>query len=108
MAHLGIDGVLQFAYVENLTRCFCNATLTVAAIHDYRERIGKLPARLLDVPLLADSVLALDPFSGRSLVYRRNRRHSFMLYGVGADQADSGGRHNEFGRGSGDWVFWPP
>jgi hypothetical protein len=61
------------------------------AIRLYRGKQGRLPEALSDlVPDYLPSV-PIDPYSGQPLVYRP-QGESFLLYSVGQDRRDDGGR----------------
>lgn len=64
--------------------------LTEFAIRRYRLAGDKLPASLKDLEPYLPAPL-LDPFSGRPFIYHR-QGDAFMLYSVGSDQQDDGGR----------------
>jgi hypothetical protein len=59
---------------------------TLLRIVSYRNRTGAFPR---DLAQLGGNV-ALDPFSGKPLVYRRSER-GFVLYSIGMDRKDDGG-----------------
>jgi hypothetical protein len=86
--------------------------ITTLAILRFRQIHGLYPDdldQLLKTDLL--KTLPMDPYSDKSLVYRRTE-DSFMLYSVGENFTDDGGtRHGpsmNWGEdGKGDRVFWP-
>lgn len=85
------------------------AVQTVIAIKDYERKKGKLPKSLKQLPRSFDLAAAVDPFSGEPWVYRRSvEGGDFILYSVGSDQKDDGGRHVAGWLEEGDHVFWPP
>lgn len=64
---------------------------TYLAIRWYESQFGELPAQLQDlVPEFLASV-PVDPFLNQPLVYRREDG-GFVLYGVGIDGVDDGGK----------------
>ncbi len=64
---------------------------TYLAIRWYESQFGEFPAQLQDlVPEFLASV-PIDPFVNRPLVYRREG-DGFVLYGVGIDGVDDGGK----------------
>lgn len=88
----------------------------VLAVHSYHSVHGRYPNALVEI----DEPIPDDPFSGEPFRYRRND-DGFILYSVGCDGDDDGGKHDKrFGdkhkkvRGEnvwspdGDFVFWPP
>ncbi len=76
------------------------AALLVTELNAYRRRTGRYPAALEEIG--AD---VLDPFTGRSFVYRRTA-DGFTLYSVGGNGVDDAGRHDPQSP-DGDLVFWP-
>lgn len=96
---------------------FCadhEALLTVLALQRYRAEIGAYPddlKRLVEAGHLQE--VPVDPFSDGSLVYRPVD-DGFLLYSVGPDFVDDGGRRGVDDKGqakawadNGDRVFWP-
>jgi hypothetical protein len=90
------------------------ALLALLAIMRYQKNEGQYPEDLNELVSSGYlNSLPMDPFSGRPLVYRK-AEEGFILYSIGQDLKDDGGR---LGLGSdgkprmwadeGDWVFWP-
>ena len=69
-------------------------TVTTLALHAYKLQHGGFPRQLAD--LVPDYLPAVpeDPFRARPLVYRRTET-GYMLYSVGEDRKDDGGRPME-------------
>jgi hypothetical protein len=87
-----------------------DALVTSLAVLRYRNDRDSFPVDLQELVSGGYmSQLAMDPYSDKPLVYRR-MGSSFILYSIGADFQDNGGRHSsKWGvetRG-GDCVFWP-
>jgi len=88
--------------------------LTLLAIMQYQKNEGRYPENLSELVSTGYmNYLPMDPFGGRPLVYRRTE-HEFVLYSVGMDFKDDGGRLGLNSRGEprmwaddGDWVFGP-
>jgi hypothetical protein len=91
------------------------ATLTILAMKRWRLRNDDYPAslnELIDAGLLED--LPADPYSDKSLVYRRTGE-GFILYSVGPNFKDDDGevatergRPMRWGtREAGDIILWP-
>jgi hypothetical protein len=90
------------------------ALLTTLAVMHYADDKGVYPPTL-DALATGGYVksLPMDPYSGRAFGYRRTE-NGFLLYSVGDDLKDDGGKPG-LGRdgqprlwmGDGDWVFWP-
>lgn len=82
------------------------ATVLLLALHNQRNRNGDWPATLDDIK---PAWCRTDPFSGRDFVYEL-RDGSPVLYCVGFDGEDNGGRHDarysQRQPGS-DFVFFP-
>ena len=90
------------------------ALLTILAVMRYEKSDGHYPADL-DALVGAGYLkqLPMDPFSGRTLVYRRTD-DSFTLYSFGPNFQDDGGISGTGSSGrarkwadDGDTVFWP-
>jgi len=90
------------------------ALLTVLALHRYRAETGAYPD---DLKCLVEAgylqEVPMDPFSDHSLVYRPVG-DGFLLYSVGPDFVDDGGKRGVDDKGqakawadNGDRVFWP-
>ena len=97
----------QYDYLKAVTRAQRSALLTVIAVLDHRASTGRVPRRLGDLRAVAAEIDMTDPFSGRRLCYRGEKNGGFVLYSVGPDCRDDGGKHNDFEKGPGDFVFWP-
>jgi len=99
-----------------------DATLATIAIELERRRTGKLPSSLESlVPSLLPSV-PRDNADGQPLRYRPLDDRGYVLYSLGADRADAGGRPGANAKDQsalrnftgtpqlsvpGDWVFFP-
>jgi hypothetical protein len=91
-------GALAERITPALERCFEHMTarqtlvkqacLGLALTRHHREH-GRYPAALEALPL-EDRELKVDPFNGKTFVYRRNRA-GLVLYSVGPNQKDDGG-----------------
>jgi hypothetical protein len=66
-------------------------------LRDYCLRKGRYPDTLEPLNL---QELAIDPFSGQTLVYRLSGER-YLLYSVGADGKDDGGHNPALGQGEG-------
>jgi len=89
---------------------------TVLELFRLRDNTGEFPATL-------DAIVGdfkIDPYSGKPFVYRK-AGDDFVLYSLGIDNDDDGGKHEgRFGElrnpnpnlppppPDGDYVFWPP
>jgi hypothetical protein len=90
------------------------ATLPVIAILRYKHDTGSCPGKLQELVTAGYlKGLPIDPFSDRTLVYRRTD-DEFLLYSVGLNLKDDGGEVVRDKRGGieiwadeGDAVFWP-
>ena len=89
------------------------AMLTVLAIVQYHKKHGEYPASLS--ALVEDGLLRqlpMDPYSDKTLVYRRTEG-GFILYSVGLNLTDDGGvPGTKDGKytvwtDNGDVIFWP-
>jgi len=87
-----------------------DALITTLGLMRYRKDKGGFPAGLQEM-ISGRYIcrLPLDPYSDKPLVYKR-MGESFVLYSVGTDFQNNGGRHSpKWGREpqGGDYVFWP-
>ena len=90
------------------------ALTTVLGVMRCRKEKGDCPSDLNEVVAAGYlDKLPIDPYSGRPLVYRRTDG-GFLLYSLGTDLKDDGGRLGTDSQGrprmwaeNGDWVFWP-
>jgi len=88
--------------------------LTLLAIMRYQKNEGRYPENLSELVSTGYmNYLPMDPFGGRPLVYRKTE-DGFVLYSIGMDFKDDGGRLGLNSRGEprmwaddGDWVFGP-
>ena len=95
--------------------CERNALVAIFGILRYKQEKGGLPASLGELVVAGYlRELPFDPFSGDSLVYRREGE-GFVLYSFGSDLKDDGGvlgknkagKPNKWHGTDGDAVFWP-
>lgn len=103
----------KFAYMQTMADC----ALIACALERYRTANGELPeSHLALVPKFLDQ-LPRDLVSGEPLKYRRLDANRYILYSVGWNQTDDGGRleltGKVQGRGTldlvqGDWVWQCP
>lgn len=61
------------------------------ALQAYRTRFGRYPASMLELKTKLGWKLPKDPFSGKDFIYKRQAK-GFILYSVGPDMKDDGGR----------------
>jgi hypothetical protein len=94
-------------------RAHCEATqdalTTTLALLRYKREKGTFPDTLQElVSASFVSRLPMDPYSGKSLVYKRTDVE-FVLYSLAEDFDDDGGWHSDWGqrKEGGDHVFWP-
>jgi hypothetical protein len=89
-------------------RVLGDATVAILAIFAYQAQESRLPEsleQLVDNGLLLS--VPIDPYSDGPLVYKV-KGDDFILYSVGEDFVDNGGRPCEWDdRTGGDHVFWP-
>jgi hypothetical protein len=90
-------------------RCIRNATRLLYEISAYRDRTGRYPQSLDDLPAEVRQACATDPFSGKPFVYKLADGQP-LLYSVADNGRDDGGRHDEtWGKKNEafDYIFWP-
>lgn len=61
------------------------------ALQEYRKKAGRYPDRLEALAPTVLSAIPCDPFTGKPFIYRRSGAR-YMLYSVGPDLKDDGGR----------------
>ncbi len=79
----------------------CRVARILVALRRYRNQAGQWPASLEEIQNEIPPVALRDPLSGKSFVYRPEGGR-FVLYSVGTDGTDDGGRY------PGDHPFYPP
>lgn len=108
-----------------------DATLTAIALELHRRRTGEWPASLAELTPRLLPAVPLDRYDGQPLKYKLVEGRP-LLYSVGVDRNDDGGRlpdaaqldvmwHDEPNRAArkwlpvdapdlpdGDWILWPP
>jgi hypothetical protein len=65
--------------------------MTDLAIRRHHQEHGQWPSELLELVPAYFPAVPIDPFSGKTLVYRR-QGDEFLLYSVGEDGQDNDGR----------------
>ncbi len=80
------------AFTENLAMRLGTgrSTLIAVMIERYRLAHGKLPDSLNDLVPTYTQSLPLDPFTGKNLIYRREKT-GYVVYSVGKNLKDDGG-----------------
>ena len=81
------------------------ATFLAVQLFVHHAKNKSFPDRLDDLKVTNLKELRIDPFSGKDFVYKKQGK-SFVLYSVGKDLRDDGGKHDASWK-SGDFVFWP-
>ncbi|MEW6198296.1 MAG: hypothetical protein AB1601_06480 [Planctomycetota bacterium] len=89
--------------VQTRTVAACRAAVLVAHLQAGRAARGEYPRTLVG---FAARGFAEDPFAGRPFVYRR-QGDGFVLYSVGENGTDDGGRAGSEGAAD-DLLLWPP
>ncbi|QDV89436.1 hypothetical protein RAS2_05040 [Phycisphaerae bacterium RAS2] len=125
----------RVGYLYEIATLRRDATLTAIAIELFHRRTGSYPAGLRDLTPAFLPAVPLDRYDGRALKYRLINGRP-LLYSVGADRDDDGGRlpkDSKKGRANidarewiplevvhtgspsagwripdGDWILWPP
>lgn len=72
-------------------QCFARLLALDLLIRAHRAEHGKWPATLEEIAIEGQEELTVDPFSGRPFVYRPGTS-DFVLYSVGEDETDDGGK----------------
>lgn len=68
---------------------FLRLQATLCAVRLYKKRTGTYPKQLRELAL---GDLAIDPFTGKPFVYRVEPKRGFLLYSLGENGVDDGGR----------------
>lgn len=88
---LMLPAMTSVAHSVSRNEAHRDATRLALAIERFRSQRGSLPTTLDDlVPGYFDS-LPLDPFSGKSLLYRNTDANEYVVYSVGSNGLDDGG-----------------
>jgi hypothetical protein len=102
---------LQRAYqLEQRVRSLAAGTRLTLELLAQRERTGKWPVALDELPAEVVKRWGTDPLCNRPFVYRLVDGEP-LLYSVAQDCNDDGGRHDPKWadkQSGGDYVFWPP
>jgi len=109
LLHVLAPNVSRVLEVSSRGKADTEALITTLAFLRYKADKG-LFLRKLDELLSSGYLknLPTDPYSDKSLVYKRTK-DNFVLYSLGADFDDDGGIPSKWGEGEkgGDQVFWP-
>lgn len=105
--------VERAAYAQTLV----DQSIIACALERYRLEHGGYPGSLRDLTRSGEKPLPLDLISSAPMGYRKTAEGRYLLWGVGFDGVDDGGKNNE-GPGSrnkpshpdykGDWVWSYP
>jgi hypothetical protein len=108
-----IDGVIESGHRRRIS---VESTLTIVAILRYKKDTGSYPDSLQGLKAAGYlNKLPIDPYSDKPLIYKKTGEN-FILYSIGRNFTDDGGRFFYDDRGrpfwlgtkeAGDWVFWP-
>ena len=92
------------AHVRREASCLANTRLarTALALEQFRAAHHRYPAALSELCPACLPELPLDPFDGQPLRYQP-RAAGYLLYSIGSDLKDDGGRRMK--ANIGDWVF---
>lgn len=103
-----MTGADKVAETYHKTKAMAQALTTTISVLRYKTDTGKVPQNLNELITAGYlKALPMDPYSDKSLAYKP-RGNSFILYSVGADFDDDGGKHDDkWGADDGDYVFWP-
>ncbi len=101
--------------ISHRSRTEVQATITILGLLRHKTDKGSYPENLQELITTGYlKELPIDSFSDKPLVYRRTD-DSFILYSLGENFKDDGGRVarddkgriKTWSRDEGDWVFWP-
>ena len=95
------DGVLSRVTTSNAR---LGAAELAVALRMHRSKTGSYPASLNDLVPGTVEELPLDPFTGRGFVYRQEEK-GFVVYSLGKNGEDDGGRWDASGESTED-VVW--
>ena len=94
------------ARVDSATADFAGGQAAMALVA-YNDKFGTYPATLDEASAKLGWSIPADPFTGRSLIYKRQGK-GFLVYSIGANLKDDGGRRppkNKSEREAGDIVW---
>jgi hypothetical protein len=86
-----LDPISRAVVSEASTQAFIRLATTALALERFRLEQGQLPADLKELTPQFLDAMPMDPFDGAPLRYRRLAR-GYVVYSVGADGHDDGGR----------------
>ncbi len=85
-----------------------NARIAIA-VERFRAKNGSLPAKLTELAPRYLRKIPIDPISGKLPRYKTTPNAGVIIYSIGADEDDDGGRpvspEEEIGDADGDWVW---
>jgi hypothetical protein len=86
-----IDGAVK---KTAFTQTYLESTRAACAVERYRLANNRLPANLTELVPVFLTEVPKDPITGTLLLYKPSPEGSFVIYGVGWNQADDGGSVN--------------
>jgi hypothetical protein len=92
---------------HDLTVAHLRLDLAELALQSYRSQNGHGPGMIEELVPRYIKSLPLDPFSGRALVYKPHGTN-WVLYSIGPDRVDNGGRPVGRGSAKGDVFYDSP
>ncbi len=93
-----------------------NAIFAVLALLQYKNDKGEFPDEFDEIVKTGFlDKLPKDPYSNKPMVYMKNNKGNFILYSVGRNLIDDGGKMGTDSQGrkqrlntdNGDWIYWP-
>ena len=107
--YMYIPALAKIHHIFYENKAFGSAFVTTLAIFSYKNTCHAFPENLeILVPEGYLESLPTDPYSDKPLIYKK-AGDSFILYSVGGDFKDDGGKHSDTWSSPGrDYVFWPP
>ncbi len=83
------EGLLEAIRSDSIELAWIRLLGCVAAIRLHKLRTGRYPDTLNALGL---GTMSIDPFTGKPFVYKLDPQQGFLIYSVGVNQRDEGGR----------------
>lgn len=94
LANYALDIPTQELKQRDLIIAQINLAQAAMAVEDYRCRFQSYPTSLQELEEPSERKIPKDPFTDKSFIYKR-LRNGYILYSVGCDMKDSGGKTAE-------------
>jgi hypothetical protein len=109
-AKLMFPAIARITIKVNLGQTLANQVATACALEQYRLANGEFPESLERLVPQYLKTAPRDLFGNGPLKYRRTAKDTFVLYSIGGNEKDDGGKPGKtlFDESSGDWLWTCP